>query len=224
MELKKSEEANNERLRYPMIFVGVLFTGSLVLASFTYSTPAEDRGDNSVVVRDSDSGFEEEVKVEEPPETPQEEQQADITPPPQEDIKEKETEPEPPPRDPTPPPPPPPPPGPTQPVKKAEIVDFPDVEAAFPGGAAAMKRWIQENVQYPEISRELGDQGRVYVTFVVEPDGSITGIDVMRGGVTPELNREAKRLVRNMPKWEPGSVKAKPVRARCRLPITFTLQ
>ena len=87
-----------------------------------------------------------------------------------------------------------------------------------------MKKWIQENVQYPEISRELGDQGRVYVTFVVEPDGKITGIDVMRGGVTDELNREAKRLVRNMPKWKPGEVKGTSVRARCRLPITFTLQ
>ena len=223
MELKKSEEANNERLRYPMIFVGMLFTGSLVLASFTYSTPAEDKGDSLIAVRDSDSGFEEDVKVEEPPETPPEEQQADITPPPTKKFQRRKrnlnhrqgdyssttattaTRPE-------------------QPVKKAEIVDFPDVEAAFPGGAAAMKKWIQENVQYPEISRELGDQGRVYVTFVVEPNGSITGVDVMRGGVTAELNREAKRLVRNMPKWAPGEVKGKAVRARCRLPITFTLQ
>jgi protein TonB len=224
MELKKSEEVNNERLRYPMIFIGLLFTGSLVLASFTYSTPAEDKGDSTFASLDSDKGFEEEVQVEEPEEVPVEEQQAEITPPPQEDIQEEDTKPEPPPKDPTPPPPPPPPPGPTQPVKPAEIVDFPDVEAAFPGGAAAMKKWIQENVQYPEISRELGDQGRVYVTFVVEPDGSITGVDVMRGGITPELNREAKRLVRNMPKWAPGEVKGKPVRARCRLPITFTLQ
>ncbi len=224
MELKKSEEANNERLRYPMTFVGMLFTGSLVLASFTYSTPAEDKGDSLIAVRDSDTGFEEEVNVEEPPETPPEEQQAPITPPPSEETPEQDTKPEPPPRNVTPPPPPIPPGPKPQPVKKAEIVDFPDVEAAFPGGPAAMKKWIQENVQYPEISRELGDQGRVYVTFVVEPDGSITGVDVMRGGITDELNREAKRLVRNMPKWEAGEVKGEKVRARCRLPITFTLQ
>ena len=207
-----------------MIFVGMLFTGSLVLASFTYSTPAEDKGSGLIAARESDSGFEEEVKVEEPEVTPPEEQQADITPPPTEDIKEEESKEEPPKRDPAPPPPPPPPPGPKYTPPPAEIVDFPDVEAAFPGGAAAMKKWIQENVQYPEISRELGDQGRVYVTFVVEPDGKITGVDVMRGGVTPELNREAKRLVRNMPKWDPGEVKGQAVRARCRLPITFTLQ
>ncbi len=224
MELKKNEEVNNERLRFPMIFVGMLFTGSLVLASFTYSTPAEDKGMSQTDARDTDSAFEEDVKVEEPPETPEVEQQAPITPPPQEDIKEKETEPEPPPRDPTPPPPPVPTGPKVQPKVIAEIVDFPDVEAAFPGGAAAMKKWIQQNVVYPEISRELGDQGRVYVTFVVEPNGSITGVGVMRGGVTDELNREAKRLVRNMPKWEAGEVKGAKVRARCRLPITFTLQ
>ena len=224
MELKKSEEANNERLRYPMIFVGMLFTGSLVLASFTYSTPEEDRGDSQFAVRDTDAGFEEDVKVEEPPETPPEDQAAPITPPPTEETPEKKTEPEKIARDPNPPPPDLPPAPKPQPVKPAEIVDFPDVEATFPGGAAAMKMWIQKNVQYPEISRELGDQGRVYVTFVVEPDGSITGIDVMRGGVTDELNREAKRLVRNMPKWDAGEVKGAKVRARCRLPITFTLQ
>ena len=224
MELKKSEEANNERLRFPMIFVGILFTGSLVLASFTYSTPAEDKGSADALIRDTAADLEIEVKVEDPPETPPEQQQAPITPPPSEETPEKETEPEIIQRDPNPPAPPIPPAPDVQPVKPAEIVDFPDVEAAFPGGAAAMKKWIQENVQYPEISRELGDQGRVYVTFVVEPDGSITGVDVMRGGVTPELNKEAKRLVRNMPKWEAGEVKGDKVRARCRLPITFTLQ
>ena len=223
MELKKSEEANNERLRFPMVLVGLLFTSSLVLASFTYSTPATDRQASDDGERDSDTKMELEVKVEEPETPPVEPQTADITPPPQEDIKTEETKEEPPKRDVTPPPPPPPPPGPTQVAPPAEIVDFPDVEAAFPGGPAAMKQWIQQNVVYPEISRELGDQGRVYVTFVVEPDGSITGVEVMRGGLTDELNREAKRLVREMPKWSPGEVKGKPVRARCRLPITFTL-
>ena len=110
-----------------------------------------------------------------------------------------------------------------KPILQAVIIDFPDLEASFPGGSEAMKAWIKENLLYPEISKELGDQGRVYVTFVVEPDGSITGIDVMRGGVTDELNREAKRLIRTMPKWMPGETKGKAVRARCRIPISFTL-
>jgi len=108
-------------------------------------------------------------------------------------------------------------------VVPVEVIDFPDVEAQFPGGEEAMQQYIMENIQYPEIARELGDQGRVYVTFIVERDGSITGVDVMRGGLTPELNREAKRVVREMPHWIPAEVKDQPVRARCRLPITFTL-
>ncbi|MDG1332629.1 MAG: energy transducer TonB [Crocinitomicaceae bacterium] len=119
--------------------------------------------------------------------------------------------------------PPPPPSVSTTPVVQAEIIDFPDVEAEFPGGPEALKKYIQDNVHYPEKARKNGDQGRVYVTFIVEPDGSITGVEAMRGGVSPEINREAKRLVRNMPKWKAAEVKNKKVRARCRLPITFTL-
>lgn len=105
----------------------------------------------------------------------------------------------------------------------AEIVDFPDVDPQFPGGSLALKQWIQDNIQYPEISKELGDQGQVYVTFIVELNGSISKVQVMRGGVTDELNREAKRIIRNMPKWTPGENKGMPVRSRCRLPVTFKL-
>lgn len=110
------------------------------------------------------------------------------------------------------------------PIAVKEIVDFPDVDASFPGGNHLLKTWIAENLQYPEISRELGDQGRVYVTFIVEIDGSITGVDVVEGGVTPELNREAKRLVRSMPTWEPSEANGQKVRARCRVPVTFILE
>lgn len=126
----------------------------------------------------------------------------------------------------TPPPPPPPAPAPEPAVVSkpvAEVIDFPDVEAEFPGGPEAMKKFIQENVRYPEKARRKGDQGRIYLSFIVEPDGSISNIEVMRGGLTRELNKEAKRLVRTMPKWKPGEVNGVPVRARCRLPLTFTL-
>jgi TonB family protein len=97
------------------------------------------------------------------------------------------------------------------------------VEAEFPGGAGGIKRFIQENVIYPEISRELGDQGQVFVSFVVEPDGVVTHVFVRRR-LTVELDEEAKRLVRSMPIWTPGSVNGEKVRSRCTLPITFTLQ
>ena len=221
MELKKSQEASNDRLRYPMIFVGILFAGSLVLASFTYSAPKELKAAAEVLVQTDDQTMEVQDKPEEQKETPQTET-VDATPPPQEVIIEEKTEEKAPPKDVAPPPPPVIISTVTKTEIEVEIVEFPDVEASFVGGAAAMKKWIQENVVYPEISRELGDQGRVYVSFVVEQDGTITGIDIPRS-LTTELDREAKRLVREMPKWTPGSVKGENVRSRCRLPITFTL-
>jgi protein TonB len=115
------------------------------------------------------------------------------------------------------------PPPPPKPVVAAEVVDFPDVEAEFPGGINAMKKFIGDNVQYPIGAIEQGIEGNVYVTFVVEKDGAITGINIMRGTESPELNKEAIRLIESMPKWKPGEVKNTPVRCRLRLPISFTL-
>ena len=103
-----------------------------------------------------------------------------------------------------------------------EIIDFPDVEAGFPGGPAIMQRYIARNVIYPQTSIEMNEQGRVYLSFIVEVDGSITHVAIERG-VSQDLDREAKRVVRNMPKWKPGEAKGKAVRTRCRLPIKFTI-
>ena len=86
-----------------------------------------------------------------------------------------------------------------------------------------MQQFISDNLIYPDISRELGEQGRVYIQFIVEPDGVITHISVLRGGISEELNNEAERLIRMMPKWKPGIVNGTHVRSRCRLPITFIL-
>lgn len=104
------------------------------------------------------------------------------------------------------------------------IFDMPDIDAQFPGGTAEMKKYIQENVQYPEYSLKHKEIGRVYVSFVVEKDGSITGIDIPRP-LTPSLDAETIRLISSMPKWKPGTmdIDGKPVRTRVRLPITFTL-
>lgn len=120
---------------------------------------------------------------------------------------------------PWPPPPPPPLPHPPDPY----LTEFPEVEAQFPGGNAAMKKFIQETIQYPEMSKELGDQGRVYVSFIVGTDGSISNIEIPRS-LTVELDKEAKRIVRAMPKWIPAQEKGEVVRSRARLPITFTLE
>ena len=103
-----------------------------------------------------------------------------------------------------------------------EVIEFPDVEAEFIGGPQALMKYIQSNIQYPPTSIEMNEQGKVYLSFVVEADGSITNVAVERG-VSPDLDREAKRVVRSMPKWKPGEAKAKKSRTRCRLPINFQL-
>ena len=69
----------------------------------------------------------------------------------------------------------------------------------------------------------MNEQGRVYLSFIIESDGTVTGLTVERG-VSDELDREAKRVVRKMPKWNAGEVAGKKVRTRCRLPIIFTLE
>ena len=106
--------------------------------------------------------------------------------------------------------------------KEEEILEFIDEDASFIGGPSAMQAWIAKNVRYPEASIQLGEQGKVYVSFVVEPDGSISNVIVERG-VSDDLDKEAKRVIRAMPHWKPGKNNAKSVRARCRFPVNFVL-
>ena len=220
MELKKSNDASIEKLRGPIILMGLLFVGSIVLASFSYTVETEREGKGKVAENDADVQFVQDAKPEDTPPPPPP-PQVDAPPPVSEEIKEEEnTEKEPVANIPIPPPvki------GPVEEVKvDEEIIDFPDVEASFPGGAAAMQKWIAEHVNYPQTAIEMNEQGRVYLSFVVESDGSITNIAVERG-VSNDLDKEAKRLLRQMPKWSPGEAKGKKARTRCRLPINFTL-
>jgi len=219
MELKKSNDASIEKLRGPIILMGLLFVGSLVLASFSYTVETEREGKGKVAENDADVQFVQDVKQDDTPPPPP--PQVDAPPPVSEEIKEEEnTEVEPVAAIPIPPPvki------GPVEEVKvEEEIIDFPDVEASFPGGAAAMQKWIAEHVNYPQTAIEMNEQGRVYLSFVVEADGSISNIAVERG-VSNDLDKEAKRLLRQMPKWSPGEAKGKKARTRFRLPINFTL-
>ncbi len=103
-----------------------------------------------------------------------------------------------------------------------EIIEFPDVEAEFIGGAQEMMIYINQNIQYPITSIEMNEQGKVYLSFVVEPDGTISNVAIERG-VSIDIDNEAKRVVRSMPKWSPGESKGKKARTRCRLPINFQL-
>lgn len=96
-------------------------------------------------------------------------------------------------------------------------------QPVFPGGEAAMMAYIKKNLKYPAFASENGIQGRVVLSFVVEKDGSISNIEVMRSPAE-ELTQEAIRIVKSMPKWRPGKLKGEKVRVKYVLPITFRLQ
>lgn len=224
MEIKKDPKVDNERLRIPLVFLGFFIVGSLVTLSFSYKESADINAINRSKQSKDDIPEELEiVEIETPEDEPvvQEIEDMEIPPEPSEEIQEIESkdedevvrvetieievEPEP------------------APAPAAPIVDYPDKEAVFPGGAAAMKKFLAENIKYPEIAMELGDQGRVFVEFVVNQDGSIEQVKILRG-VSQEIDREAKRVVHSMPKWTPAESNGERVRARCRIPINFILQ
>ena len=93
----------------------------------------------------------------------------------------------------------------------------------FPGGPAEMMKFLGENVRYPEAAHKAGIQGRVIVNFVVEADGTISNVKVVKK-VSDDLDGEAIRLVGSMPKWEPGMQNGEAVRVEYTMPVTFKLQ
>ena len=93
----------------------------------------------------------------------------------------------------------------------------------FPGGEKKMMEYVAKNVKYPQLAKEVGTQGRVFVSFVVEKDGSITNVTILRG-IGSGCDEEAMRVVKSMPKWNPGLQCGRAVRVSCNLPINFKLQ
>ena len=97
-----------------------------------------------------------------------------------------------------------------------------DEQPQFPGGETACAKWLAENVQYPTICMEQGIQGRVIATFVVNKDGSIVDIEIVRSPDS-NLSKETERVLKMMPPWKPGRKDGKPVRVKYSLPVTFRL-
>ena len=97
-----------------------------------------------------------------------------------------------------------------------------DVMPEYPGGINAMFDFIQKNVKYPESAKDKGIEGKVYVQFVVEKDGNISDINILRG-VSKDIDDEAVRVIKSMPKWKPGIQNGKPVRVQYTLPFKFQL-
>jgi len=108
-------------------------------------------------------------------------------------------------------------------IKETEIFTVVESMPEFPGGMGALMTYLSENIKYPALAKESGIQGRVFINFVVETNGSITAVKVLRG-IGGGCDEEAVRVVQNMPKWSPGKQRGKPVRVSYNLPVKFTLQ
>lgn len=110
--------------------------------------------------------------------------------------------------------------------EEEEEVVFVVVESMpeFPGGQQALFKYLSENVKYPVIAQENGIQGRVICQFVVNRDGSIVDVEVVRSGGDASLDKEAVRVIKSMPKWKPGKQRGKAVRVKYTVPVNFKLQ
>jgi protein TonB len=225
MEIKKNPHVDAEKHRMPFILLGLFFTAAFVFMAFSYRSGDGLAGNGADDGKTKDVEFELNELDEPPPpeDTPPPPETPEVPPPPTDDVREVEKEDDqtkvsiappdvPPPPVTTAPPPPP----------QDEIFDVVEEEPTFPGGEEAMQSFIKKNVKYPDMSIQMGDQGKVYVRFVVEKDGSISNVSIARG-VTPELDKEAMRVVKMMPNWAPGKQRGRAVRTNVVIPIVFKL-
>lgn len=107
---------------------------------------------------------------------------------------------------------------------ESDILEIVDEPAEFPGGMDAMREYLKKNMMYPMSAKEAGIQGKCYLRFIVNTDGSISNVRVVRGVVDcPECDKEAMRVVKNMPNWKPGRMNGKDVKMYFTLPIAFKL-
>ena len=96
------------------------------------------------------------------------------------------------------------------------------IKPTFLGGNKAFSAYLSQNLNYPETTRKASVQGKVYVEFVVDRDGSIQGVSVLRG-VHPDSDAEAIRLIQNMPNWIPGEQGGEKIKVKQTIPINFSL-
>ncbi|WP_194974964.1 energy transducer TonB [Aquiflexum lacus] len=104
-----------------------------------------------------------------------------------------------------------------------EVLDFTEVMPEPIGGMAAWNNYLNQNLKYPTPAKRMGVEGTVYISFIVNSDGSISDVELMRG-IGAGCDEEAMRVITNAPAWKPGKQSSRPVRVRMRLPIRFKLQ
>lgn len=226
-EIKKTPRANIENQKDTAILMGVVLALALVFVAFEWSTQTT-KVDLSTVVQDVVAEEEIEITRRDPtppppppppaPEAPEIIQVVETKVETRIDINMEDDQSKAQIQTYTPPPPPK-----EREEEEEEIFVVVENQPEFPGGQAAMMKFLSDNIKYPVIAQENGIQGRVICNFVVERDGSITDVQVVRG-VDPSLDKEAVRVIQSMPKWKPGMQRGKPVRVRFTLPVVFRLQ
>ena len=227
MQIKKSQKASLEDKKIIYVLMGFVFVLSVCYVAFEWT----EKEVTKYEVQDTDFLFEPEVEI-------QQTQQQETTPPPpppavqevevlnvvEDDVETETIEIN------------------AEDDKETEVVIAPPVEAPveeeeeevvfvvvetmpeFPGGQQALLKYLSENVKYPVIAQENGIQGRVICQFVVNKDGAIVDVEVVRSGGDPSLDKEAVRVIKSMPKWNPGKQRGKAVRVKYTVPVNFRLQ
>ena len=226
MQVKKSENASLEKDKLVYVLMGLVFTLSLVFVALEWT----EKEVTKYEVTDTEFLFEEEVDIQQtsqetpPPPPPPAVQEVEVLNVVEDNVETESIEVN------------------TEDDKAEEVVISAPVEAPveeeeeevvfvivesmpeFPGGQQALFKYLSENVKYPVIAQENGIQGRVICQFVVNKDGSIVDVEVVRSGGDPSLDKEAVRVIKSMPKWKPGKQRGKPVRVKYTVPVNFKLQ
>ena len=226
MQLKKNPQASLEDKKLTYVLMGLAFVLSICYVALEWT----EKEVTKYEVADTEFLFEDEIEIQQtsqetppppPPPAPVEVEVLNVV---EDDVEVEEIEIN------------------TEDDKDVEVVIAPPVEAPveeeeeevvfvvvesmpeFPGGAQAMMKYIAENIKYPVIAQENGIQGRVICQFVVEKDGKVSDIQVVRSSGEASLDKEAVRVINSMPKWKPGKQRGKPVRVKYTLPVNFRLQ
>ena len=226
MQVKKSEKASLENDKLVYVLMGFVFVLSLCYVALEWT----EREVTKYEVSDTDFLFEEEVEIQQtsqetpPPPPPPQVQEVEVLNVVEDDKEVESIEVN------------------TEDDKEVEVVIAAPVEAPeeeeeeevvfvvvekmpeFPGGQQALFKYLSENVKYPVIAQENGIQGRVICQFVVNRDGSIVDVEVVRSGGDPSLDKEAIRVIKSMPKWKAGQQRGKAVRVKYTVPVNFRLQ
>ena len=226
MQLKKSPRVSLEDKKFTYILIGLAFVLSICYVALEWT----EKEVTKYEVADMDFQFEEEIEIQQtsqettPPPPPPPVQEVEVLNVVEDDVETETIEIN------------------TEDDKDVEVIIQAPVEVKeeeedeevvfvvvetmpeFPGGQQALFKYLSENVKYPVIAQENGIQGRVICQFVVNKDGKIVDVEVVRSGGDPSLDKEAIRVIKSMPPWKPGKQRGKAVRVKYTVPVNFRLQ